>query len=402
MQHRNGDGNGGPDGDDARLRYLASRRDIAWSPGTDGSHVWFYRPGELVVAADALDEVRKTLRSMKVRVRGPVEVAPGGATVLLVATRAGVPELVDELERRLGNRSGVVGPNHVLLAAPQVSWGPGTEPEPVEELSWAAEGDAGRCVRVAVVDTGLLKTHAAHPFLQSGILADVDDIEDPDIDGNGFVDVVAGHGTFVAGVVRRVAPGATVIVEKALNDGGYTDEVDLGRQLVQALRGFPDIVNLSVGGHTRNGAAPIALQALWEQVERRRPEIVVVAAAGNQGSDKPFWPAASKHALGVGAVDDNGDQADFSNFGVNADLWAPGVDVDNAYCDGTYRPLDGSGDRSFKGFARWSGTSFAAPYVAGAIAARMTADGVSAGEARDRVVSDAAASPGSAGPTVRV
>ena len=78
-----------------------------------------------------------------------------------------------------------------------------------------------------------------------------------------------------------------------------------------------------------------------------------------------------------------------------------GVDIDGAYAEGTYQTLDGAEQRSFAGLARWSGTSFATPMVAGAIAARMTADDVGPHEAWDRIRAESSAGPPGFGVHVR-
>ena len=155
---------------------------------------------------------------------------------------------------------------------------------------------------------------------------------------------------------------------KVLDPTGIGDEFSIALELAEtkAL-----VVNLSLGGYTLDDLPPVALQAA---VEALWPDRVVVAAAGNNASDRPFWPAAFKHVISVGAVDSrNGavSRAAFSNYGSWVDVWAPGVDLVSTYVDGRWATA-GHVVR-FEGWARWSGTSFAAPLVAATIAERALA-----------------------------
>jgi subtilisin family serine protease len=121
---------------------------------------------------------------------------------------------------------------------------------------------------------------------------------------------------------------------------------------------------------------------------------LVVAAAGNDGNDVPFYPAAFPWVVSVGALDGDGKKSDFSNYGKWVDVYAHGRDLVNAYVTGayTYHEPTSAGfgtTQNFTGMAQWSGTSFATPVVTGAIAAYMSKHGVSAREARDALIAAA-------------
>jgi subtilisin family serine protease len=356
----------------------------------------------MLVAAGSEQRALEACKSIGVRAEWSGQAdGDGGVSRLQLRSRVSVPEVLEELEHHAPDLIGLVTPNHWFIGAPYDHFGPGDEPaEPEAKARVTVAKYGGEGVRVAVVDSGFLEIGFRRPWLARGVEADPEDIEDPDSDRNGFVDFAAGHGTFVAGCVRQVAPDSTIVVEQALDDHGLVSEDDLSVQVLQALRRKPHILNLSFGGYTRDDRSPLGL-ALWEKQLSDR-EIVVVAAAGNDATDDRFYPAALPWVTGVGAANREGTgRAAFSNFGEWVDCCAPGEDLLNAYAQGRYRTEHGE-LRSFRGLARWSGTSFAAPLVAGAIAARMTSEGMSAVKARDLVLADAGPVLEGIGPYVAV
>jgi len=211
------------------------------------------------------------------------------------------------------------------------------------------------------------------------IVDDPADIEDPDSwpAPDGYIDPYAGHGTFIAGVVRCIAPGAEVTVEQVVDRAGVVDEAALIKQLDDALAKSPDVISFSAGGYTRRNVAPKAFVEFYENRLRHHKGVVLVAAAGNDDTRDPFWPAAFPWAVSVGALDAAGrERATFSNFGGWVDVYAPGEELVNAYATGTYRSVvDPSVETVFDGMCQWSGTSFSTPVVAGLIAARMARSG---------------------------
>jgi subtilisin family serine protease len=291
-------------------------------------------------------------------------------------TGADVRSLLGELGDRDRNRS--VAPVHLLRAAPRWRGGPADEPTPTAGAGPppAAADPNAPDVTVAVLDTGI----TAHPWFTDRAwwaAVTVDQHEVLDIDADGLPDHQAGHGTFVAGVLLRHAPSARLMVRRLLSSDGVCDEVALIEALA-ALREEAaatgrrvDLVNLSFGCHTYDDRPSVLVSEAVAALGRRT---VLVAAAGNAHTERPYWPATLKNVIAVGALDATGTaRASFSNHAWWVEACAIGQDVHSAFpfSDGT------------PGYARWSGTSFAAPVVTGAIAQLAAERGIDVATAAD-------------------
>jgi hypothetical protein len=302
-----------------------------------------------------------------------------------------VPRLVTQL--RFTEEPIRVSPNHVLGGLSHSRRVTVAPPMPADALDAVGNGEnlPGTGVTVAVLDTGLVDPAPAWFDGETSLLDPGQDGE-PAVSGGGPLTDPAGHGTFVAGIVHRYAPGARILVHRVLDEHGYVDDVHLAQAIrVVADRGV-DIINLSLGGYSHAGVDGLpATAAVLDELYAARPGLVVVAGAGNDATDRPFYPAAYSQVVAVAALGPDGQGACFSNYGPWVDCAAPGVDVVSTYLDVgdvtlwppfppncLRAPDPGETSFDFNGWASWSGTSAAAPAVSGAIAAVMSVAGLDA------------------------
>jgi hypothetical protein len=286
--------------------------------------------------------------------------------------------------------------------------------------------DQRRCRRpvVAVLDTGV----GRHPWLPTSIvkrhphvgalpIGQTDPATDPEVSGHldspleGTLDSDAGHGTFIAGLIRQICPDADILAIRVMYGDGAVPEGDLlealnrlllRQALAQALNKpewLIDVVSLSLG-YYHELPADVAYDQLLIETLQALGElgVAVVTAAGNDATVRHFYPAGfTPHAGGqvaagravvpvvsVGAL--NPDQRSIALFS-NAGDWvtchrqgAALVSTMPTTFDGSLQPLarvhlPGQAPRStidpdnfHGGFSIWSGTSFAAPILAAELA----------------------------------
>jgi subtilisin family serine protease len=277
-------------------------------------------------------------------------------------------------------------------------WWNGQDPaDPIYEVSQDFQD------QLAAVEIGVGQLSPTQPSPLSSPFETRDEI-DPLL---GLTDSHAGHGTFVSGLVHQLCPAAKILSLRVLHSDGFSTEsavvlalswlldqvANQGRQI--------DVVSMSLGFYAETATVPEAQQVrnLIEQLTAQG--VLVVAAAGNDATTRPFMPAAFARGTGsaaggvdllgaVGARNAAGDTtAAFSNWGDWITLWAPGdglvstVPLWQGAEAGDLTLLDAAGlgpdvrtapdpDDLRTGFAVWAGTSFATPVVAGLLANALT------------------------------
>jgi thermitase len=212
-------------------------------------------------------------------------------------------------------------------------------------------------VIVAVIDSGICLDH---PDLAGRVVPGFDFVEYDDTPQDTF-----GHGCGVAGVIAAsvdnnvgiagVAPNAKIMPLRVLDASGLGGYANIALAITHAVDNGADIINLSLAG-------PFYSEIMEDAVNYALAnDVTVIAAAGNMASDRTFYPAGFTGVIAVGSIDPSLQRSDFSNYGNYIDMQAPGRDILTTNTANDYELQ--------------SGTSFAAPQVAG-IAAMAQAFGV--------------------------
>lgn len=207
---------------------------------------------------------------------------------------------------------------------------------------------------VAVLDTGI---DSSHSDLSGEVETGYNFIDD-----NTNTSDDNGHGTHVAGIIdastnngngiASIGFKGTLLPVKVLDSNGVGTAGDVASGITYATDQGAKIVNLSLGGSSFSQTEQDAINYADQH------GVVVVAAAGNNGNNSPVYPAADSGVLAVSASDSSDNLASFSSFGSDIFVSAPGVNITSTYNDG--------------GYAEMSGTSMAAPHLAGLIALALS------------------------------
>ncbi len=242
------------------------------------------------------------------------------------------------------------------------------------------ERSSSKKPKVVILDTGIADKRTCPPMLralskQYSGQQEQPDGQDPENPADGFLDPASGHGTFIAGLVHLLAPGRRIMPVRVVKSFGDVDVWTVIKAIEKLRRGkhLDDrtIVNMSFGGYADDD-----MEALSAAVRRvRSTGAVVVASAGNDATDRPMFPACLPDVVAVASIDPYG-PAPYSNHGPWVDACAPGSDLVSAFFEFKGKmevfPRPGSVDPdNFKHWARWTGTSFAAPVVAAALLRQM-------------------------------
>jgi Subtilase family len=237
---------------------------------------------------------------------------------------------------------------------------------------------------VAVIDTGVTSEVRADGWLAGLPDANTDNVDLLNVFPAGhpdqYLDAGAGHGSFVAGVVKQIAPAANLRVYKAVDSDGVGSEVDVAAAMVRAVTDGARIINLSLGCETIDNQPLLSVEVALDLIFAQAPDTLVVASAGNNGDAVQVWPAASPRVVAVAALDANEAGADWSTHGSWVECSTIGEGILSTFVEGQEDPaLDPDAPDTFPAdsWARWSGTSFTSAQITGAVAERCCQSGLS-------------------------
>lgn len=324
-------------------------------------------PGEVVVRwrdpVQGLDDARQRGLSVLADPGGP------GAALPDVLSTEGRPvgEVLAEL--RADPAVAYAEPNYVVHLADEGSVAAVSVNDPKTEGQYSLDRmrvrdawslSTGGSGIVAVLDTGV---QANHRDLAGRVLTGYDFVNN---DANAADD--NGHGTWVSGIVAANANDGygvagiswtdKILPVKIMNREGTGDTADLTSGIVWAADHGATIINMSVGGFPSSSYVQDAVNYAWNK------GVVLVGAAGNNGRQEDFYPAAFANVVSVSATQVEDEFAHWSSYGPKVDVSAPGASVQTTNCTVcTYAGHDTWGDHTYI-----SGTSFATPNVAGVVA----------------------------------
>ena len=249
-------------------------------------------------------------------------------------------------------------------------------PEGWEAAGLSAFPNSGG-VRVGVIDTGFDRIH---PDVAGKLAACATSYTAAVAIVNGVCDDDNGHGTHVSGTIAAntnnvngvagVAFNSSIVACKALaTAAGVGLTSDIANCLNWTANQNVRVISMSLGG----GESSTLQAAVRNAVAK---DILIVAAAGNDGDSTANYPAAYPEVMSVAATDHNDRRASFSNANPDVEIAAPGVAILSTFLAGTYIPLDG--------------TSMATPHVSGVAAVLFSqTPGISASTVRSRLTSTA-------------
>jgi len=250
-----------------------------------------------------------------------------------------------------------IDPTHPLFAGALVPGydftrnTPGTPSELLDlQQSTAAILEQSTAAILEQSTAAILEGRASRALLNQSTAAILEQSTAAILEGDkGAVAAAFGHGTMVAGLIRRVAPDAKIMPLKAFNADGSSSMFDIIEAIYFAVDHGARVINMSFSVATEARELKRAL----DYAEAKG--VVCIASAGNDGLQATVFPAANSHALGVGSTTDADARSSFSNFGDHVfEVGAPGEALITTFPKGVYAAV-------------W-GTSFSTALVAGGAA----------------------------------
>jgi len=249
--------------------------------------------------------------------------------------------------------------------------------------AWAITHGSGS-IYIAILDCGIFDEFSGfnatdglpgHPDLRGKVVAATSFVSSP----YGTHDA-CGHGSHVAGIASAATNNATGVAGvgwdtrllnvKVLDDTGTGSTTSLVSGINWATSHSAKVINMSLGAP---GGCPASVQSAIDSAWAS--DVGIVAAAGNDNTTTPSWPADCNHTLAVAATDQNDARASFSNYGSWVQVAAPGTTILSTYADSTQY-----------GYQVFDGTSMASPHVAGLAGLLwMSVYGSSAGAVVNRI-----------------
>jgi serine protease len=320
-----------------------------------------YVPGEVIVGYGATpaaaQQVAHAARTMGVRATAS-EAGPGATEQILHVPRdKSIWPVIANLRHRAGVLYAV--PDYIAHAAGWIPDDPGNtrRPQGWQQLQWnflassgvdapdawghlfAVHRPGGKGVVIAVLDTGVAyrnwEQFRKSPDFTSTHFVDPYDF----IAGNAYPLDREGHGTFVAGMIAEstnngvgltgLAYGAKIMPVRVLDSDGNGDSQTIARGIRYAVKHGAQVINLSLEFDITVTASQIP-NIISAINFAHRHGVVVVAAAGNDGSQHLAYPAAAPAVVSVGATTSDRCLAGYSNVGTKLDLVAPGGGDDAA------------------------------------------------------------------------
>lgn len=288
---------------------------------------WGAQPGALANVDGRVEDSLENLNTLIIDTKDEAEIAKIQANPAVAYVEK---EIFHEAPRPVKGFLGkAVFSQQSVNFGPKTPWGIHAVKAP---QAWAVS-NKGEGARVLVLDTGI---DHEHPSIKKNFEAGMDFTGDSK--GEDFSDQV-GHGTHCAGTIAGsidntgftgVAPLAKILAGRVCNDQGCSN-VAIAQGINWGIQQKVDVISMSLGGNWSTPAERAAVAAA------DRAGITVVAASGNSGTPKVSYPAALSTVIAVGAVDSDLKKADFSQWGPELAVVAPGVAVASTVPQGTGR-----------------------------------------------------------------